>query len=224
MALRFNELPWYVQTGLYFLVALAVLAAGEFLDYSPVKAKKAEAAQLESKLKSLEEQVNKLKVFEQQRKELLTKLDSLREQLARLQSLVPKEKQTDDFMRLLQNVAGSTQVALRRFTARDVVIKELYAEMPFEVEMDASYANMKEFFRKLSDATRIVNSSGLQLKGIEGARGKFDYPPGTSVAGVCQLITYYTPSEAEAAAAAPPEKAKTPARQAPAKQAAPAKR
>ncbi len=222
MALRFRELPWYYQLALYALVAVGLFAAGELIQGSPVKAAHDEENAKTAEFNKLSDEVNKLRVFEADKKRLETELASLEEQLLRMRNLVPKEKQTDDFMRLLQNVAGSSQVALRRFTARDVVIKELYAEMPFEVEMDGSYANMKEFFRKISDATRIVNATGLQLKGIEGARGKFDYPPGTSVVGVCQLITYYTPSEAEAAAAAPPEKAA--ARKAPAKPAAPAKR
>lgn len=223
MALRFRELPWYYQLALYALVAVGLFAAGELLQFSPVWKAHNEENKKTAEFKKLDGEVNELRVFEADKKRLETELASLEEQLTHMRNLVPKEKQTDDFMRLLQNVSGSTQVALRRFTARDVVIKELYAEMPFEVEMDASYANMKEFFRKLSETTRIVNASGLQLKGIEGARGKFDYPPGTSVAGVCRLITYYTPSEAEAAAAAPPEKAKAPAK-APAKTAAPAKR
>ncbi|MGH9863091.1 MAG: type 4a pilus biogenesis protein PilO [Candidatus Acidiferrales bacterium] len=224
MALRWQELPWYWQLTAYALVAAGLIAAGELLQFSPVWAAHNEENTKTAEFRKLSDEVNKLRVFEADKKRLETELASLEEQLTRMRNLVPKEKQTDDFMRLLQNVSGSTQVALRRFTARDVVIKELYAEMPFEVEMDGSYANVKEFFRKLSDATRIVNATGLQLKGIEGARGKFDYSPGTSVAGLCHLITYYTPSEAEAAAAAPPGKAVAPKAPVKAPAKAPAKR
>lgn len=204
MALRFREVPWYVQTVLYFLVAVGLVAAGEGLEISPVKQARDEEARLEQQLRDLTDKVAGLQAAEQRREDLRTRLEAAQTELATLRMLVPEEKQTDEFMRLLQGAAGNTQVAMRRLTSQSVVIKEFYAEMPFEVEIDAGYYDMLEFFRRLGGTTRIVNASALELEGIDKRRQTYDYRPGTTVGAVCTVTTYYTPSEAELAAAAPP--------------------
>jgi type IV pilus assembly protein PilO len=204
MALRFSELPWYVQTGLYFLVAVALFAAGEFLEYSPVKTSLDERDRLERQYQQLAAEVSRLQAVKQQHQEFLTRLQALEEQLARARTFVPEEKQTDDFMRLLLGASANSQTAVRRLASQAVVMKEFYAEMPFRVEMDGAYYDMVEFFTRLGGTTRIINASALSLAGIDTSRGQYDYRPGTTVGGSCVVTTYYTPSEAEMAAAAPP--------------------
>lgn len=204
MAFRFREMPWYLQTFLYFLVAAVIVVAGEMLEFSPVKQALAEKADKERTYQGLVAEVSKLQAVKQQHEVFRARLQAMDEQLARLRTLVPEEKQTDEFMRLLQSSSVGTQVALRRLTARDAVIKEFYAELPFEVEIDGAYYALLDFYRRLGGTTRIINAGGLKLKGIETARGKYEYAAGTTVAGVCMVTTYYTPTEAELVAAAPP--------------------
>lgn len=214
MALRFRELPWYVQTGLYFLVAIGIGAAGYYLEFSPVRQALNEKEEKVKTYQGLVAEVSKLQAVKQQHEVFRARLLALDEQLARVRTLVPEEKQTDEFMRLLQSASVGTQVALRRLTSRDAVIKEFYAEMPFEVELDGAYSALLDFYRRLGGTTRIINAGGLKLKGVETGRGKYEYAPGTTVAGVCTVTTYYTPTEAELAAAAPPSPAqKAPPRQ-----------
>lgn len=207
MAMRFRELPWYFQTLIFVAVAVTVGVAGETVDLSPVVpivAAKNEQADLERRYKQLVDEVAKLQAVKQRHQELRTRLAATRNQLAQIQTVVPEEKKTDEFMRLLQGASLNAQIALRRLTARPVVFKEFYAEMPFEVELDGAYYSTLEFFDRLSRSTRIVNAGGLRLQGTQGGRGKWEYTPGTTVAGVCTVTTYYIPPEAELAAAAPP--------------------
>jgi type IV pilus assembly protein PilO len=204
MALRFSELPWYVQTGLYFVVAVALFAAGEFLEYSPVKTSLEERDQLERQYQQLVVEVSRLQAVKQQHQDFLTRLQALEDQLARARTFVPEEKQTDEFMRLLQSSSAGSQVSVRRLVSQAVVIKEFYAEMPFKVEMDGAYYDALEFFKRLGGTTRIINASALSLQGLDTSRGRYEYSPGTTVGGSCVVTTYYTPSEAEMAAAAPP--------------------
>lgn len=208
MALRFRELPWYFQLVLFVLVAVGVYALGWMIDFPPIfpiQAARTEQADLQRKYKQLVDEVAKLQAVKQRHTELKTRLAATKDQLAQIQTVVPEEKKTDDFMRTLQASATNAQVALRRLTSRPVVIKEFYAEMPFEVELDGPYYAAMEFFDRLGRSTRIINASGLRLQGIESQRGagKFDYAPGTTVAGVCVVTTYYIPAPAEMAAVAP---------------------
>lgn len=211
MALRFRELPWYYQLTLFATVAVLVILAGEVLEVSPVKAKKDERDDKEKQLVQVTNKVNELRAVEQDHARFRTRVEALKEQLARARTFVPAEKQTDEYIRQLQGAAVNTQVTLRRLTARDEVIKEFYAEIPFEVELDGAYYDLMEFFGRIGGTTRIINAGALQLRGIESGRGQYEYAPGTTVGSICVITTYYTPSPEEIAAAAPP----TPGRRAP---------
>ena len=207
MAFRFSELPWYYQVALFFVVAVLVVLAGELLDLPPllpVKGASNEKGRLTQQHAALVAEVAKLQAVRQQHQEFRTRLQALRDQLERSKTFVPEEKQTDNFMRVVQSSSTNARVSVRRLTARPVVYKEFYAEMPFEVEMDGGYYDLKEFFQRLGSTTRIVNVASVQLGGLEGRSGKYDYAPGTTVGGSCTVTTYFTPSPEELAAAAPP--------------------
>lgn len=207
MAFRIRELPWLVQFFIYLLLAVALIFAGEYIDLPPIfplKAASSEKDRLTVQRDQLIAEVAKLQSVRQRHQEFRTRLAALEEQLARAQSFVPEDKQTDDFLRLLQGSAMNAQISVRRFTSRPVVFKEFYAEMPFEIEMDGGYYNLRDFFNRLAGTTRIVNASSLKLQGLDPTQRKFEYTPGTSVAGVCTVTTFYTPTQAEMAAQAPP--------------------
>ena len=217
MALRFRELPWYFQTLIFVLVGVGVYLAGRMIDLPPIfpiQSKLTEQASLQQRYDTLVQEVAKLQAVKQRHQELRTRLAATRDQLAQIQTVVPEEKKTDEFMLTLQSAATNAQVSLRRLTSRPVVTKEFYAEMPFEVELDGPYYSAMEFFDRLGRSTRIINAGGLRLQGIETQRGsaKFEYTPGTSVAGVCTVTTYYIPPQAEVAAVAPAAGARAPAR------------
>ena len=207
MAFRFSELPWYYQVALFFVVAVLVVLAGEMLDVPPllpVKGALNEKGRLTQTHAALVAEVAKLQAVKQQHQEFRTRLQALRDQLERSKTFVPEEKQTANFMRVVQGSSMNARVSVRRLTARPVVYKEFYAEMPFEVELDGGYYDLKEFFQRLGNTTRIVNVASVQLGGLEGRSGKYDYAPGTTVGGSCTVTTYFTPSPEELAAAAPP--------------------
>lgn len=206
MAFRFSELPWFIQGLIYVLLAVGIYFAGEYLDISPVKAARAEQARLEDQRSKLRAEVALLQAVKQDHQRLLTELEAVEQQLARLRTLVPEKKLTDEFMRTLQGAASGAQVAVRRLRSRAVVIKEFYAEMPFDVQMDGGYYDVSGFFDRLGKTGRIINASGVSLQGVSGRSGgqRYAYAAGTTVAGECVVTTYYTPSEAELAAAAPP--------------------
>ncbi len=204
MALRFRELPWVIQALIYALLAAAIFVGGWTLDFSPVKQERDNVEQLKGQLSQLNQQVARLQAVEQQHQEFLTRLQALEEQLARSHAFVPEEKQTDEFMRVLLGASGGSQISVRRLASRAVVMREFYAEMPFLVQLDGAYYDLMEFFKRLGGTARIINASGLQLGSLEKGRGQYDYRPGSTVDGAVTVTTYYTPSEAELAAAAPP--------------------
>ncbi len=207
MAFRFSELPWYYQVALFFVVAVVVVLAGRTLELPPllpVKGALNDKDDLTRKRAGLVSELAKLRGVEQEHESFLTRLQALRDQLERSKTFVPEEKQTANFMRVVQSSSTNARVSVRRLTAKPVVYKEFYAEMPFEVEMDGGYYELKDFFQRLVNTSRIVFVASVHLGGLEVRSGKYDYAPGTTVGGSCTVTTYFTPSPEELAAAAPP--------------------
>ncbi|MBI4466628.1 MAG: type 4a pilus biogenesis protein PilO [Acidobacteria bacterium] len=173
MALRFRELPWYFQTLLFFAVAVGIFVGGELIDLPPVLplvSAKNEQADLERQYKQLVDDVAKLQAVKQRHQELRTRLGATRDQLVQIQTVVPREKQTDEFMRLLQGSAVNAQVSLRRFTARPVVFKESYAEIPFEIDWTALTTRPWSFSTAWAAVPASSMPPGCACRGLKQAR------------------------------------------------------
>ncbi len=69
-------------------------------------------------MKPLEAEVQNLRVYKQRRAELQSEMDALQKQLATLQTIVPEEKQTDQFILMVQSAAVSSGVSIRKLTAK----------------------------------------------------------------------------------------------------------
>jgi type IV pilus assembly protein PilO len=210
MAFSLRELPLGVQLVIGLVVAIAVVVAG--WSYGPVAQKRADVDLLQAQVQELQGVVAKLDDATKRHAELQTRLKAAEEQLERTKEVVPQEKQTDQFILMVQGSARTGGISLRRLTAKGTVYKDFYAEMPFEVELDGSYYNLVNFFRQLGQSSRIINAGGLKLDGVDPTkRARVEYAPGTSVAGTCIITTFFTPSQAEMAAAAPARPGAAPA-------------
>ncbi len=210
MAFSLRELPLGVQLVIGLVVAIGVVVAG--WSYGPVAQKRTDVDLLQAQVQELQGVVAKLDDATKRHAELQTRLKAAEEQLERTKEVVPQEKQTDQFILMVQGSARTGGISLRRLTAKGTVYKDFYAEMPFEVELDGSYYNLVNFFRQLGQSSRIINAGGLKLDGVDPTkRARVEYAPGTSVAGTCIITTFFTPSQAEMAAAAPARPGAAPA-------------
>ncbi|MGA2420322.1 MAG: type 4a pilus biogenesis protein PilO, partial [Candidatus Acidiferrum sp.] len=118
---------------------------------------------------------------------------ALSKQLDTLKTIVPDEKDTDEFIRLLQGAASASNIQLRRLTAQAIVSKEYHFEMPFELQADGPYFNMLDFFERLSRLSRIINVGDLTFTDPDASKGlKYPTRPGTTVSAVFTATTFFT--------------------------------
>jgi type IV pilus assembly protein PilO len=208
MATSFREWPWPLQALLYVAIAVALVLVGLYLPYSPVTTMRSQLEDAQSQLKPLETEVAGLRVYKQRRAELQTEMDALQKQLATLQTIVPEEKETDQFILMVQRAALSSGVAIRNLTAQPVAQKQYYYEMPFGVDADGPYFAVLDFFSKLGRLSRIINVGDLKLTAINPnggpGTGKFHMTPGTTVTGSFTITTFFTNPAEQATATAKP--------------------
>src|SRR6266568_7289218 len=204
MANPFRDMSVIMQALVAAAVAVVLVLVGVYLPFSPVAQEKDQVDKAILQKAQLTQEVQQLQVYKQRYGELKQQMDALSKQLDTLKTIVPEEKETDEFIRLLQGAASASGVQLRRLTSQAIVPKEYHYEMPFEVQADGPYFNVLDFFGRLSRLSRIINVGDLTFDDPDKSKGtKYPVRPGTTVSGTFTATTFFTkPADAGAAPAA----------------------
>ena len=202
MGSSFRDWPWPLQAVAYVALAFVIVVAGFYVPFSPLRTVRTDLESAQAELKPLEQDVAKLRLYKQRRAELQSDMDALQKQLATLQTIVPEDKEADQFILMVQRAAASSGVSIRRLTAKPIASKQYYFEMPFEIEADGPYYAVLDFFAQLGRLSRIINVGDLKLGGFGGSQSaKFHMTPGTSVTGTFTITTFFTKGAEEQAGA-----------------------
>jgi Tfp pilus assembly protein PilO len=206
MANPFRDMSVFMQGLLAIAIALVLVLAGLYLPFSPVAQERADYDKAVQERTKLNQEVTQLQVYKQRYGELKQQMDALNKQLDTLKTIVPEEKEVDEFIRQVQGAASAANVQLRRLTALKIDTKEYHYEMPFEAQADGPYFNVLDFFSRLSRLSRIINVGDLQFDDPGGTAtkgGKYPIRPGATVTGVFTITTYFTkPADTTPASAA----------------------
>jgi len=194
----------FLQALVALAVAVVLAAVGIFVPGSPVARAKEEYDAAVVKRTQLTQEVTQLQVYKQRYAELKQQMDALNKQLDTLKTIVPEEKEADEFIRLIQGAASASSVQIRRLKALAIVPKEYHYEMPFEIQADGPYFNVLDFFGRLGRLSRIINVGDLSFDAPENTKGtKYPVRPGTTVTGTFTATTFFTkPADSGAAPAA----------------------
>src|ERR1700689_4002418 len=117
MATNFREWPWPLQALLYVGLAVVLVLAGLYIPGLPLANVRTQLEAAQGDIKPLEADVENLRVYKQRRAELQSEMDALQKQLATLQTIVPEDKETDQFILMVQRAAITSGVAIRSLTA-----------------------------------------------------------------------------------------------------------
>ena len=199
-----RDLSVFMQALVAATVAIVLTAVGIFVPGSPIAREKDEYDAAVVKRTQLSQEVTQLQVYKQRYAELKQQMDALNKRLDTLKTIVPEEKEADEFIRLIQGAASSSSVQIRRLKALAIVPKEYHYEMPFEVQADGPYFNVLDFFGRLGRLSRIINVGDLAFDAPESAKGtKYPVRPGSTVSGIFTATTFFTkPADSGAAPAA----------------------
>lgn len=204
-AISFKESPWYIQALVFVAVAILLIAAGLYVPISPVSTARAELGALHDQDTKLNQEVSALQVYERRYAEFQQEMAALNKQIDTLKTIVPEEKETDEFMRLLEGAAAASGVQIRKLTAQPVVSRDYHYDMPFGIQVDGPYYAIVDFFSRLSRLSRIINVGDLRFDGLTDGKSTYPVRPNTTVSGTCTITTFFTTSTP----AGPPTGAKT---------------
>src|SRR6266404_5353646 len=118
MANPFRDMSVIMQALVAAAVAVVLVLVGVYVPGSPIARERDEVDSAVQTRTKLNQEVTQLQVYKQRYGELKQQMDALSKQLDTLKTIVPEEKETDEFIRLLQGAASASNVQIRRLTIR----------------------------------------------------------------------------------------------------------
>ncbi len=191
---KWSEMPVVSKLGIVLGAAIVATAACYFLLFSDlITANK----QNEDKLKAVQADNDSLRPFQGKLADLDRQIENLKQQLEIQKRIVPEEKQTDEFIHMVEGSASAAGIEVRRFTSKPTSSHEFYTEAPYELDIDGPYYSVLNFFDKVSKLERIINISGLQMASVlepnaAKTKKKYKYAPTETVVATCVATSYYT--------------------------------
>src|SRR5271155_1632878 len=195
MATSFRELPAPAQAILLLLLAAVIIGAGEYIPGLPMQQVRVDRELAQKQVVSLQSDVQALQVYERQSGQLRADITAMQTELETLKTIVPDEKQVDEFIKALNDSARASNVSLRRLTAEPIEPKDYFYEVPFQVDVDGPYYQVMDFFTRLGHLSRIINVGQLEIGNPENWKrgsGTYILRPGTTVIGSFVATTYFT--------------------------------
>jgi type IV pilus assembly protein PilO len=177
MDISLAKLPWYAQVGAFLMLALA--GVGVFVWYYELPFREDMEAR-EVQLTALKNDIAKGQATAKQLGQFRAEVDDLEGRLGSLRAVLPEEKDAADLLRRMQTVATQSNLTIKSFKPAPVVTKQLHAEWPIELQLEGTYHNLAIFFDRVGKFTRIVNITGLDVRGKE--------PPDANTTIVAQCI------------------------------------
>jgi len=202
MAKGFKDLPVSAQTIILVILALAAVLVPSYFKVYPMFAEKTKK---EGDLKTLMQEVDRLRAAEQSVAEIQVRIKSLQAQLEGMRSIVPDKPEMDRYLKLVYADAGSTSIHVRTFIPKPQLQQKYYVEMPVEIRIDGTYWQMVNFFNRLAGETRIVSVTSIGLGApAGGGMGSYEVGSSETVGANCVVTTYYNrPAQPPAPAGGP---------------------
>ncbi len=187
---RFFGLSPQMRLGSYVLGALLLGLLYWNFFYSPMSTTLRER---NGRLEELEAQhVKKTRMvaqLEALRKEVKELDGKLKEAIAQL----PDQKEIPDLLSTVSSLGRESGLEILIFRQRPEVLQDFYAEVPVEMLMKGTYAQLSEFFDRVGRLNRIVNVKDISMKSPAVSEGR------VVLSTSCTAVTFRFLSEDERA-------------------------
>lgn len=198
MAKSFHELNTRTQIAIFALLAVTTVGAAWQVLIGP---ERAELATREARLAAVQSDVARASATAKRLPVLEREIAGLEHSLTATTAILPDEKDAQDVLRQLHEMASESSLSLTSFTPKAVTEKPQYSEWPIELGLDGGYHDLGRFFDRVANLSLLVSVSNLHLKARVQPGGPAD--PGSLTAS-CTATTYVFRREGEVAPAAPP--------------------
>jgi type IV pilus assembly protein PilO len=161
MAKSFNDLSSRWQLVIFGVLSVLVLAAGWQLLIGPVRE---DLATHQARLSALQGEVARARATAARLPAVERDVKQLELALRATTAILPDEKDPQDVLRNLHDVASESLLELASFTPKAIVTKPQYSEWPIDLGFEGGYHNLGRFFERIATMSRLVSVADLHIK------------------------------------------------------------
>lgn len=189
MAKSFNELSPRGQLIVFALLSVFTVGGAWQVLLGPMRvdlaARETQLATVQGQVASAQAIANRLPAAQQE-------VASLELALHETTAVIPDEKDPQDVLRHLHQLASQSLLEISKFTPKPVVAKAQYSEWPIELSFEGGYHDLGVFFDRIAGMSRLMSVSDLSIKTRQrpNARG--------SVTATCVATTFVFRKDAAA--------------------------
>jgi Tfp pilus assembly protein PilO len=195
MAKSFHELSTKTQIAIFALLSLLTVGAAWQVLIGPARA---ELATRRARLDVLRSDLARATATARRLPQLEREIAGLEQSLLATTAVLPDEKDAQDVLRQLHELASESSMSLTSFTPKAVADKPQYSEWPIELGLDGQYHDLGRFFDRVANLSLLVSVSNLHLKAHQQPGGK------GSLTASCTATTYVFHKEGDVPAAPAP--------------------
>lgn len=158
----FTKVPKWARAVIVIVPAAIIIAVGIFVFIKP---KVETIKQLEAKVATQAEEINKKRSMALRLDELKKEYESLQIKLKELKSQLPDESEISSLLKQVSELGGDAGLKILTWKpeARKVHSSGIVYEVPVSVNLTGSYHRMGIFFSTLTQLDRVVNISDIKL-------------------------------------------------------------
>jgi len=161
MAKSFHELSSRSQTIVFLLLCgLTVVGSWQILigpEHSQLASERARLAAVQGEVARAQATASKLPALQRD-------VQAFEAQLLATTAVLPDEKDPQDVLRNLHEVASESAVNIASWTPKAIVTKTQYSEWPISLGLESSYHDLGRFFDRIASMPRLMSVSDLQIK------------------------------------------------------------
>lgn len=194
MAKSFHELSPRAQLIIFGLLCAVTVAGAWQVLIGPTRAdletRRAHMTKVEADVARVQAITNKLPQYQREVKALEV---ALKETMA----VIPDERDPQDVLRNLHELASESTLDLATFVPKVVVAKTQYSEWPLQIGIEGTYHDLGRFFARVAAMARLISVSDMTIKTLArpNARG--------TIAVSCLATTFVFKKDLDHAAATP---------------------
>ncbi len=192
MAKSFHEFSIKTQIAIFALLSLTTVGAAWQVLIGPARA---ELATRRARLEGLQSDVARASATATRLPQLEREIAGLEKSLVATTAVLPDEKDAQDVLRQLHEMASESALSLSSFTPKAVADKPQYSEWPIELGLEGNYHDLGRFFDRVSELPLLVSVSNLHLTAHQQPGGQ------GSLTASCTATTYVFHREADHPAA-----------------------
>jgi type IV pilus assembly protein PilO len=186
MAKSFHELQ--TRTQIVVFAALAVLTVGAAWQVL-IGPMRAELATRRARLSTVDADVQRAQATAARLPALTRDIAALEQQLVATTAVLPDEKDAQDVLRQLHELASDSSLAIASFTPKPVADKPQYSEWPIELGLNGGYHDLGRFFDRVASLPLLISVSDLHVKASDRQTGAAAAGTGSVVAS-CTATTF----------------------------------